>query len=97
MGFFLPMQTWPEGRENDFPSYCGLPQSQYASMTITNITIPDANLQWVTRAAWYRDHSKWAVSAAQNLVYPLRLQEEIPAYLQSQYFADLDFFQFLLF
>lgn len=57
------VQTWPEGRDNDFPSYCGLPQSEYPSMTISNITIPEANLQWLTRAAWYRDHSKWAVAA----------------------------------
>lgn len=64
----LALQTWPEGRDNDFPSYCGLPQSEYPSMTISNITIPEANLQWLTRAAWYRDHSKWAVAAEHVLV-----------------------------
>lgn len=56
------VQTWPEGERYDLPSYCGMPDAPFASMTVTDVAIKDAVLNWTTRLGWFKDHSKWAVS-----------------------------------
>ena len=57
-----PSQSWPEGSTKDFPSYCGPPDTDFNSHTITDISIPGTSLAWKTRIGSYRDHSKWGVT-----------------------------------
>ncbi|KAK9804485.1 hypothetical protein WJX73_008867 [Symbiochloris irregularis] len=56
------VQSWSEGEGNDLPSYCGLPQSLFASENIEGVSINGTGLSWPCRHAEDRDHSKWAVS-----------------------------------
>ena len=56
------VQSWPEGVRVDYASYCGPPDSPYASLTIDSIAVPGTQLAWKTREGAYRDHSKWAIS-----------------------------------
>ena len=60
------LQTWSEGYGNDLPSYCGPPDSAFASKNVKHITIPGTSLSWPSRHARNRDHSKWAVTAPSN-------------------------------
>lgn len=57
------MQSWSEGAGNDLPSYCGPPNSTFASLNVDHISIPGTGLAWPTRHARDRDHSKWALTS----------------------------------
>lgn len=72
----LAPQTWPEGEKYDFPSYCGIEDSQFAALTVTDISIPDTGLAWTTRTGWFKDHSKWAVPVSEASQVQLKLQKQ---------------------